>query len=296
MKSYFFTGKGGTGKTTLAASFAAGTAAAGADTLLVSLDPAHSLGDFFGEEIGEESAPAPSLTVREPDFDRIREEHLREQLGTLRNMNQNLGAFSLENLLDTLEYSPGQEEYAAIRYLRSTLREDSGRFEFIVFDTPPTGMILRIFSLPLRSGIWIERLISLREKIVDRRELIADIRKREDAGKYYRDDPVLGKMRELRSDYQELIEFFREKARIVLVLNNDPLALAESVRLKEKLSGIGISVSDVICNKYDTSAGTGLLEASGFDPDSTIRVPVAAGRTPGISRGINIVKELTGHE
>ncbi|MBD3180294.1 AAA family ATPase [bacterium] len=276
MKSHFFTGKGGTGKTTMAASFARRLAGEGRKTLLVSLDPAHSLADLLSFVAKGENDCAGTLTVHEPDFDSITADYLKQQLDTLRGMNSRLTAFNLDNLLDTLQYSPGQEEYAVALYLRRILNR-SNDFEHAVFDTPPTGMVLRIFTLPLRSILWLERLIALREKIVDRRELIGKIRKADKAQSYYRDDPVLTKLRNLASDYSNLARFFTEEARIYLVINCDRLALAESARLRDKLSRIGMEFSGIIHNRFNESADTAPLESAGFDPGMMIRVPELTG-------------------
>lgn len=296
MKSYFFTGKGGTGKTTVAAGFALQLAAAGHATLLVSLDPAHSVRDILDPDSADSQAASVNLTVQEPDFDRINEDYLKQQLDSLREMNNRLTAFSLDHLLDTLEYSPGQEEYAIILHLKRVLETESDKHEYAVFDTPPTGMILRIFSLPLRSRIWLEKLTELRRRIIDRRELIGQIRKREKAESYYREDPVLKKLKELASDYSALEIFFREKASVYLVLNNDRLVLAESARLKNKLEKMGVRLSGVINNKFRESDSTGPLESNGFDPGGMIRIPELKGDRAGrYSLPGNLSRELIGN-
>lgn len=296
MKSYFFTGKGGTGKTTVAAGVALQLAARGHKTLLVSLDPAHSVSDILELASADGKELSGNLAVQEPDFDRINEDYLKQQLDNLREMNNRLTAFSLDHLLDTLEYSPGQEEYAIILHLKRVLETESGKHEYAVFDTPPTGMILRIFSLPLRSRIWLDKLTELREKIIDRRELIGQIRKREKAESYYREDPVLKKLKELASDYSALEKFFRERAMIYLVLNNDRLVLAESARLKQKLEKMGIRLSGVINNKFREPDSTGLLESAGFDPGEMIRIPEYKADRPGInSLPGNLSGELIGN-
>ncbi|MFO7915007.1 MAG: TRC40/GET3/ArsA family transport-energizing ATPase [Candidatus Krumholzibacteriales bacterium] len=296
MISYFFAGKGGTGKTTVAAGFAMQLAAGGHKTLLVSLDPAHSIGDILDPASADGKELSGNLTVQEPDFDRINEDYLKRQLDTLREMNNRLTAFSLDHLLDTLEYSPGQEEYAVILHLKSVLETEDDNYEYAVFDTPPTGMILRIFSLPLRSRIWLDKLAALRRKIVDRRELIGEIRKKEQAEDYYRKDPVLDKLKELSSEYSALEEFFRDRARVYLVLNNDRLALAESARLKQKLERMGIRLSGIINNKFRESESTALLESTGFDPGEMIQVPeLKADRAGRYSLPQNLSEELIGN-
>ena len=78
MRVLLFTGKGGVGKTTVAAATAVRAAGAGNRTLIMSTDPAHSLGDSFDLEIGEHALLEPNVWLTAPDPGRIRIGCLRE--------------------------------------------------------------------------------------------------------------------------------------------------------------------------------------------------------------------------
>ncbi|MCF7885280.1 MAG: TRC40/GET3/ArsA family transport-energizing ATPase [Candidatus Marinimicrobia bacterium] len=252
MQAYFFIGKGGTGKTTVSSALAWQLAKAGYNTLLASLDPAHNLYDIFEiEEAGLKYQVNDLLEIQQSDFEKIKREYFKEKIQLLKEINSHLTSFNLENYLKTLEYAPGQEEYAIILFLKNLLKQEKD-YQYLVFDTPPTGLLLKILSLPVLSLTWIEKLIDLRQKIVDRKEMIGNIKGEEEKPKYYSRDQVLTQLKQQKEDYKALSQFYR-KCNFYIVMNPDLIVEKESKRLIDQLGKIGIKLEGIVNNKCDES-------------------------------------------
>ena len=145
MRIVLYTGKGGVGKTTTAAATAAHAAARGARTLLLSADPAHSLGDVLGERLGPEPRRlAEGLLACELDARVEMERHW----GSVRDWLVALFRYQgiEEVVAEELALLPGAEELAALLAVEAFAR--AGRHDLVVVDCAPTGSALRLLSLP----------------------------------------------------------------------------------------------------------------------------------------------------
>jgi arsenite-transporting ATPase len=162
----FYTGKGGVGKTTTAAATAALAAARGSRALVVSADPAHSLGDVLGTALfgagREPRAIAPRLAALEVDARAELERHwgsIRDYLVALFR-HQGIEAV----VADELALLPGAEEMAALLAVEQAVR--SGDFDLVVVDCAPTGSTLRLVTLPevatrgLRIALKVQRALA----------------------------------------------------------------------------------------------------------------------------------------
>jgi len=175
VKAIFVVGKGGVGKTTCAAATAVSLSKK-YDILIVSLDPAHNLGDVFGSSLsGKAKNIGSKLWAMEVDMERAIRDYLEESATKLKGMYGYLKAINIEGYLDTIRLSPGIEEYATLEEMEKIISEGEGRYEVIVFDTPPTGLTLRVLALPKISLIWGERLVKLRKDILSKRLAIEKI-------------------------------------------------------------------------------------------------------------------------
>jgi len=148
-----YTGKGGVGKTTTAAATAACAAARGRRALVVSADPAHSLGDVFGERLGPSPRRVAASAARgrplrldacEIDARAEMERHwgaVRDWLVAIFRHQGIEGAVAEE-----LALLPGAEEVAALLAVEAHAR--SGAYDLVVVDCAPTGATLRLLALP----------------------------------------------------------------------------------------------------------------------------------------------------
>lgn len=259
MKILFYTGKGGVGKSTMAAS-AAWQLSKKSRVLIVSLDPAHNLGDIFCVRLnGKEKKMSDNLLLREVDLHRLSRDYLEREIGVLTRTYSYLQALNLDRYFSVLKYSPGIEEYALLTSIEETIRKDGENFDTIIFDTPPTGLTLRFLALPQITITWIDRLAQIRRQILDKRHTIQKIRgpateeeKKQEIKLAYdeKDDAVLQRLTALKANYESLTGILQgPDCGVILVFNPDMLSLRESERLVEGLRDINLPLRLLIQNK-----------------------------------------------
>jgi arsenite-transporting ATPase len=253
MKILFFTGKGGVGKSTLAAA-TAWQLAKKHRVLIVSLDPAHNLGDIFGVKVRGEMRFSETLHLQEVDLKKLSQDYLKREIKVLSDTYKYIQVLNLDTYFSVLKYSPGIEEYALLTSIEKTIRAESG-FEYIIFDTPPTGLTMRFLALPQVTVTWIDRLAQIRQKILEKCYTIQNIKGPQSEGETLlsydeKDDDILGKLVSLKSNYQSLNKILQGSiCSIVLVFNPDMLSLKESMRLIEGLKELRLPLRLLLHNK-----------------------------------------------
>ncbi|ADT83262.1 ArsA family ATPase [Thermococcus barophilus] len=256
----FFIGKGGVGKTTSAAATSIALAKKGYKTLIVSIDPAHNLGDVFMMRLNDKPKKViKNLYAMELDMEKLIQSYLEHLEKNLKHMYKYLTVINLEKYFEILRFSPGIEEYATLEAIREILI-DGEKWDIIIFDTPPTGLTLRVLALPRISLIWTNKLIEIRRKILERRKAIEKIqgeRKFVIEGEEYKlpsDEEEDAVMKELKK-YKEEIEFVHriitnpKKTTVVAVMNPEMLPLYETERAYESLNKFKISFRLIVLNK-----------------------------------------------
>ncbi|MBI4497175.1 MAG: ArsA family ATPase [Chloroflexi bacterium] len=161
MRIILYTGKGGVGKTSVAAATAVQAAAAGRRTIILSTDPAHSLGDSLDLPLG--AAPrqvAPNLWAQEVDVLREIDTHW----GVLQRWVSTLFAWRgvHQVLADEMAILPGMEELAGLLYLLHY--HESAEYDTVIVDCAPTGETLRLLSFPEVLRWWMERVFPVERK------------------------------------------------------------------------------------------------------------------------------------
>ncbi len=143
----FFTGKGGVGKTSLAAATALGLADAGNSVLLVSTDSASNLDEILGTEL--RNTPVPVAGATGLDVLNIDPEVAAESY-RLRVLAQMEAGTNDDDLAIVREQLSGActTEIAAFDEFTVLLADDAGKYDHVIFDTAPTGHTLRLLSLP----------------------------------------------------------------------------------------------------------------------------------------------------
>ncbi len=153
-KFYFFSGKGGVGKTTMAASSAVYFAGLGKKTLIITTDPASNLADVFEQKIGHKITPIygiENLFAMELDPDIATAEYKERTLSPLRGLIPIESFKVLEEQLN----SPCTAEMAAFDRFTDFLQEPE--YDIVIFDTAPTGHTLRLLELPVEWSGVIEK-------------------------------------------------------------------------------------------------------------------------------------------
>jgi arsenite/tail-anchored protein-transporting ATPase len=253
-------GKGGVGKTTCAGALALWSSRE-ARTLVVSLDPAHNLGDVLGCALsGETTEVAANLWAGEVDMDAAIRRYLDASTQKLKGMYAYLKTINIEGYLEAMKLSPGIEEYATLQVMEELIRGAADRYDVVVFDTPPTGLTLRVLALPRVSLLWGERLTGLRHEILDRRQIIKNI---SGERKFVVDgveqvlptdeqsDAVMGELREYVERMRRLTTMQGDASvsTVMPVMNPDRLSLFETRRALATLRSLGMSIGPIIINK-----------------------------------------------
>jgi arsenite-transporting ATPase len=254
MKILFFTGKGGVGKSTMSAA-SAWQLSRKYRVLIVSLDPAHNLGDVFGVVLNHKKQRfTDSLYLKEVNLKKLCREYLQREIRVFTDTYRYLQTINLDSYFSVLKYSPGIEEYALLTSIEKTVRCERD-FDYIVFDTPPTGLTLRFLALPWITMTWIDRLMQIRRDILEKRHTIYRIRgildDKETILSYdENDDDILKRLETLKGNYQALSSVIQGKdCGIVLVYNPDTLSLKESKRLIDGLYELKLPLRLLINNK-----------------------------------------------
>jgi arsenite-transporting ATPase len=244
MRIALHTGKGGVGKTTISAATAVACAAGGARTLLVSTDPAHSIGDVLGTRVHGDPTPIaglPLLSAAQVDTRGRFEQswrHIRSYL---------VGVLSARGMAEVqaeeLVVLPGAEEIVALLELRRLAA--SGEYDAIVVDCAPTGETLRLLALPETIGFYAGRLLGAPQRVL--RTIAASITGLPGAP----NATVRDALGELLSELMAARALLADPAitGVRLVLTPERMVVAEARRLFTALSLHGFAVEAVTVNR-----------------------------------------------
>lgn len=162
MRILVYTGKGGVGKTSVAAATAVRCAALGLRTVVLSTDLAHSLADSFDVPLGPEPKQiSPNLWAQETDIYNNLQTHwgvVQEWLNAILRWSGEVDSL----VADELTVLPGMDELANLLWINR--HRESGNYDVIVVDAAPTGETLRLLSFPDVMRWWMQRIFPIQRR------------------------------------------------------------------------------------------------------------------------------------
>jgi len=268
-KYVMLSGKGGVGKTSLSASLATKLAAAGHSVLVVSTDPAHSLGDSFDQDIScgrpvQIEGTDLDIWGMEVDVDEAKDSFMSKAGSAegqqkfesfLDGMGLGVLAGPLKdlNLGDVLSTAPpGLDEGVAIaKVVEFVEKEEYAKFTRIIFDTAPTGHTLRLLSLPDFLESSLGKIIRLRRKLSDASSAVKGI-----FGASENQDDAIRRLEDTQAKIKMVQSLFRDKEAMEFVIATIPteLAVSESRRLLQSLRKSGIPCKRIVVNQCVTES------------------------------------------
>jgi len=244
MRILLFTGKGGVGKTTVAAASAVRAAEAGLRTLVMSTDPAHSLADAFDVALGDEPVPiAPRLAGQQLNA-RLRFEQAWDDVRSyVVDVLDWAGAGAVE--AEELAVVPGLDEVFALADIKDVATR--GDYDVVIVDCAPTAETIRLLSLPDVLGWYMERIFDTQRRLTRlARPVLHRVANVPIAG-----DAVFGAVRRFYDRLDGVRELLSDgnvtTAR--LVVNPERMVVAEARRTYTYLSLFGYHVDAVVANR-----------------------------------------------
>jgi arsenite-transporting ATPase len=235
---------GGGGTPTTAAATAVRAAASGARTLVMSTDPAHSLGDSFDEEIG--SAPtqlSERLWAQQIDAQERLEDNWREIQDYMVQLMNWAGTETIQ--AEELTVLPGLDEIFSLIDVKTHV--ESGAYDVLVVDCAPTAETLRLLSLPDVMQWYIERIFPVERRIVKTvRPIVSRVTSLPIAG-----DRVFDAVERLHRNLDAVKKILTDEAvsSVRLVVNPEKMVIAEARRTYTYLGLFGYRVDAVVVNR-----------------------------------------------
>ncbi len=257
LRLLLFGGKGGVGKTTLASATALHWArqAAGRKILIVSTDPAHSLGDSFAQPIGDQVTPianVPGLFALEMNAAKRLEAFDQRYGAVLKTIADRGTYFDQEDIAAFFDLSlPGIDELMAVFEITDVIQE--GEYDLVILDTAPTGHTLRLLSMPELMERWLHILDLMLAK---HRYMVSVF------GRYRPDetDAFLDCM-QARLSCLKTILTDAVATRFVLVTIPEEMSLEETARLKDNLDALRVPAHTLILNRVSIPGDCPFCEA-----------------------------------
>lgn len=243
-RTILYTGKGGVGKTSVAAATARRCAAQGLKTLVISTDPAHSLADVLQAEVGgKPTKVAKRLKAQQVEAQDELEQHWSA-------VSQWLGGLLTERGVDRiaaeeLTVPPGGDELFSLLVLKNHV--ESGEFDAIVVDCAPTGETLRLLSFPDAARWWLDKVLGKEQSMLSAARPLAkmflDVQ--------LPDEQVVGEVQRLAGNLVAMHELLRDRTRVSLrlVMTPDRMVVGEAMRTYTYLNLYGYLTDAVVVNR-----------------------------------------------
>jgi arsenite-transporting ATPase len=284
-RTILYTGKGGVGKTSVAAATARRCAAAGARTLVLSTDPAHSLADVLDEPV----AGAPTKVAKKLHAQQVQAQDELERHWSA--VSEWLGGLLMERGVDRiaaeeLTVPPGGDELFSLLEIKR--HAESGEWDAIIVDCAPTGETLRLLSFPDAARWWLSKVFGREQSMMAAARPLA----RMFLDVQLPDEKVMAEVQRLVGNLVAMHELLRDgtKVSMRLVMTPDRMVVSEAMRTFTYLNLYGYLTDAVIVNRvFPDELAEGYFGAwhgvqreqlalveSGFAPVPVLRAPYFA--------------------
>ena len=277
-------GKGGVGKTTVAAAIALGLAERHPDQAIrvMSIDPAHSLGDAFGVSLGHVATDlTPNLSAQEVDAEQVLEEFRQDYLWELAEMMS--GESASEDATLKLAYGPegwrkivtqslpGIDEMLSLITVMQLL--ESHQQALIILDTAPTGHLLRFLEMPAAMTEWLGWIFKLWMKY---QNVLGHV-------------DLMGRLRTLRQRVVKAQKQLQDPTftEFIGVVQPETAIIAEAERLRRSLLELGVSQRYWVMNRV-----TAPVDLDALRVDATIPAPEILVHLPHLPRQVSPMERI----
>jgi len=243
-KIIFYGGKGGVGKTTCSTARSINYANNGLKTLLISTDPAHSISDVLEIKIGNKILNIrENLDCLEIDPEYESEIYINKIRENMRTILSSVIIDDINKQLDAAMISPGTHESALFDKMSEIIIEKYDDYDYIIFDTAPTGHTLRLLTLPELLEGWMSSLIKKRKHIASMKKMIN--RKTDEK------DPVLSILEKRLERIIKIKKILIEgnDLSICFVINAEKLPIEETKKAITLLEKYDLPVDQIIINR-----------------------------------------------
>jgi arsenite-transporting ATPase len=309
MRILLYSGKGGVGKTSVAAATGVQLARLGHRTLVMSVDPAHSLadsfdlgGNLFHGATGEPREVGANLWIQEVNIQREIKRHWQAISGYITSILRTSGLGGVE--AEEMAIFPGMEELSALMYVNQYRR--SGQFDVVILDCAPTAESLRFVSLPTTLDWYMKHVFNLERRLLKAiRPLANRVSPVEMPPESYFDNvqDLFGKIQGI----DEVLEDAQTTS-VRLVTNAEKMVLRETQRAFVYFSLHGLTVDQIVVNRLlPVEAEDGFFHAwraqqakvlaeieSYFAPIPVSRVPLFRNEVLGTERLTELATALYG--
>jgi arsenite-transporting ATPase len=307
MRILLFSGKGGVGKTSLAAATGARLARLGRRTLVMSVDPAHSVADAFdlGIDLFSQATSEPyrvsdRLDVQEVNIQVEIKRHWHEISTWVTSLLRTTGLADIE--AEEVAILPGMEELSAMMYVNQYARE--GRYEAMVLDCAPTAESLRFISMPTTLEWYMKHIFPLQRSVLKAVRPIAN----RVAPVELPPDRYFANILDLAQQLEGVDQLLEdpEITSVRLVTTPERMVLRETQRAFVYFTLYGLTVDRIMVNRILPKEAEGGFFAEWyhsqrrilsemehyFDPLPVVRVPLLDGEVLGRDRIAELSKWL----